>query len=69
MSFAKRNPKHQWRLFLTSDEAADLEVLEREAEKIDARRRQITAATTVIRNRCLQRALADQRRREREAAA
>ncbi len=44
-----------WRNYLTSVERLDLEALEENAQKLDARRRELTAQITLHRNRCVRR--------------
>lgn len=61
-----RIAKRDWRPFLNSAEKAELERLEKEASKIDGRRRELTAALNIIRNRCMQRALEHERRRGKQ---
>lgn len=56
----KRRPERNearpnWRNFLTSTEAVDLEALEANAGDLDSRRRKITAELNLIRCRCIQR--------------
>lgn len=52
----KRSGGLPWREYLTPEEARELAKIEREAERIDEGRRQLTAQRNLIVNRAIQRA-------------
>jgi hypothetical protein len=56
MPWKKREAKHPWKSYLTKEEAASIEALERDAQKTDAQRRAITVERNRIVNRAIHRA-------------
>lgn len=55
MASAKQKSR-PWKRFLTKEEAAELSTIDRDAQKIDADRRQLTARRSLIVNRAIHRA-------------
>lgn len=55
-----------WRNYLTTDERQELSEIEREAEKMDATRRDLTARRNLIVNRAIQRARYEEAEKRRK---
>lgn len=56
MHWEKPTAKQDWKGYLTPEEAKELDTIDRDAEKIDADRRGLTARRNLIVNRAIQRA-------------
>jgi len=57
VSFEPRSRKHDYRKSLTSDEARELEQIDREAAAIDSRRRMLSTMRRLIVDRALKRSV------------
>lgn len=56
MAWKRRKPKHDWRVYLTTEEAKRVGELDRIAQEIDAKRSALTRERYLITNRAIQRA-------------
>lgn len=56
MAWKKRDPKHDWRKYLTKEETARIAEIDQDAQKIDANRRLLTTERGRIVNRAINRA-------------
>ena len=56
MTWKKYTPQHRWRTYLTEKEADELDAIDRDAQKIDGTRRELTARRSLIVNRAIHRA-------------